>query len=115
MSSYSNRKMTWKGICAAVVYLSESPTNTHVHIHTRKGGMGSDEPIPHRPLPAVRDLTREGRLSTCDETVLKLSKVSFRGKCYHHQQNLPGWVIFLQLARRAALPTLCSILYLFSG
>jgi hypothetical protein len=36
--------------------------------------------VPHWPLPAVRDLTRDGRLSTYDESVLKLSKVSFRGK-----------------------------------
>jgi hypothetical protein len=32
--------------------------------------------IPHWPLPAVRDLTLGGRLSTYDESVLKLSKVS---------------------------------------
>jgi hypothetical protein len=37
--------------------------------------------IPHWALPAVRDLTRDGRLSTYDESVLKLSKVSFREKC----------------------------------
>jgi hypothetical protein len=37
--------------------------------------------IPHWPLPAVRALTRDGRLSTYDENVLKLSKVSFWGKC----------------------------------
>ncbi len=82
------------------------------------------ESIPHWPLPAVRDLTRDGRLSTYDESVLKLSKVLFREKCgrtehplkpYHHQQDSPGWVIFLQLARRAAVPARCSILYLFSG
>ncbi len=36
----------------------------------------------HWPLPAVRDLTRDGSLSTYDENVLKLSKASFRpGKC----------------------------------
>jgi hypothetical protein len=29
----------------------------------------------------VRDLTGDGRLSTHDKSVLKLSKVSFRGKC----------------------------------
>jgi hypothetical protein len=38
---------------------------------------------PHWPLTAVRDLTRDGRLSTYYESVLKLSKVSFRGKCTH--------------------------------
>ncbi len=74
-------------------------------------------PIPRWPLPAVRDLTRDGRWSTYDVTVsvLKLSNVSFRGKCarmgntlkIHHQQNSHGWVIFLQLARRAALPAWC--------
>jgi hypothetical protein len=34
----------------------------------------------HWPLPAVRDLTRDGRWSTYDVSVLKLSNVSFRGK-----------------------------------
>jgi hypothetical protein len=38
-------------------------------------------PIPHWPLPAVRDLTRDVRWSTYDVSVLKLSKVSTRGKC----------------------------------
>ncbi len=37
--------------------------------------------IPHHwPLSAVRDLTRDGRLTTYDESVLKLSKVSFWGQ-----------------------------------
>jgi hypothetical protein len=48
--------------------------------------------IPHWPLPAVRDLTLDGRWSTYDVSVLKLSNVSFRGKfarmgtllSYHH-------------------------------
>jgi hypothetical protein len=76
--------------------------------------------IPHWPLPAVRDLTYDGRLSTCDESVLKLSKVSFRGKCTctEHPLKLPSptkLAIFLQLARRATLPARCSVLYLFSG
>jgi hypothetical protein len=35
-------------------------------------------PIPHWPLPAVRDLTRDGRLSTDDESVLKLSVINSR-------------------------------------
>jgi hypothetical protein len=30
-------------------------------------------PLPHWPLPAVRELTRDGRLSTYEESVLKLS------------------------------------------
>jgi hypothetical protein len=34
-----------------------------------------------RPLPAVRDLTRDGRWSTYDVSVLKLYNVSFRGRC----------------------------------
>jgi hypothetical protein len=37
--------------------------------------------IPHWPLPAVRDLTRDDRWSTYDVSVIKLSNVSFRGKC----------------------------------
>jgi hypothetical protein len=58
--------------------------------------------------------------------VLKLSKVSFRAQyahmentlklLYYHQQNSPGWVIFLKLCRRAALPARCSIrICLISG
>jgi hypothetical protein len=48
--------------------------------------------IPHWPLPAVRYLSRDGRLSTYDESVLKLSKVSFRGKCARtgHPVKLPS-------------------------
>jgi hypothetical protein len=37
--------------------------------------------IPHWPLPTVRDLTRDGRWSTYDVSVLKMAKVSFREKC----------------------------------
>jgi hypothetical protein len=37
--------------------------------------------IPHWPLPAVCDLTRYGRWSTYYVSVLKLSNVSFGGKC----------------------------------
>jgi hypothetical protein len=57
-----------------------------------RGGMGSDESIPHWPLPTVRDLTQDGRLSTYDESVLKLSKVSLRGKyaCKGHPLRLPS-------------------------
>ncbi len=36
--------------------------------------------IPHWPLPAVLNLNHDGRWSTCDVSVLKLSNVSFRGK-----------------------------------
>jgi hypothetical protein len=79
--------------------------------------------IPHWPLPAVRDFVRDGRLTTYDGSVLKLSKVSFQGKCARtghplkllSPTKLARWVIFLHLARRAALPARCSILYLFSG
>ncbi len=48
--------------------------------------------IPHCPLPAVRDLTHDGRLSTYDESVLKLSKVSYWGKCTRtgHPLKLPS-------------------------
>jgi hypothetical protein len=49
--------------------------------------------IPHWPLPAVRDLARDGRWSTYDVSVLKLSYVSFRENA-HSKQNSPGWVIF---------------------
>ncbi len=34
-----------------------------------------------RPLPPVLDLSRDGRRSTYDVSVLKLTNVSFRGKC----------------------------------
>jgi hypothetical protein len=44
--------------------------------------------INHWPLPAVSDLTRDDRLSTYDESVLKMSKVSFRGKCARTGQPL---------------------------
>jgi hypothetical protein len=52
----------------------------------------TDFTVPHWPLPAVRDLTCDGRLSTYDERVLKLSKVSFRGKCTRtgHPVKLPA-------------------------
>jgi hypothetical protein len=38
-------------------------------------------PLGHQPLPAVRDLTRDGRWSTYDVSVLKLNNVPFRGRC----------------------------------
>jgi hypothetical protein len=49
-------------------------------------------PIPHWPLPAVRDLTRDGRWSTYDVSVLKLSNNSFRGKCAQtgHPLKIPS-------------------------
>jgi hypothetical protein len=42
-------------------------------------GAGVD--MGRRPLPAVRDLTRDGRWSTYNVSVLKLYTVSFRGRC----------------------------------
>ncbi len=58
-------------------------------------------PIPHWPLPAVRALTRDGRLSTDDESVLKLSKVSFRGNAQTaHARKLPP----TKLARLGRFP-----------
>ncbi len=76
--------------------------------------------IPNWPLPAVCDLTRDGRWSTYDVCVLKLSNVSFRGKCAPMGNTLklpsPTKLIFLQLSRRAALPARCSIrICLISG
>jgi hypothetical protein len=73
--------------------------------------------MPNWPLPPVRDLTCGDSWSTYDESVLKLSKFHSEEYphawdtlySYNHQQNSPGWVIFLQLARRAALPARCSM------
>ncbi len=44
----------------------------------------------HTPLalPAVRDLTRDGRWSTYDVSVFKLSNVTFWGKCARMENNL---------------------------
>jgi hypothetical protein len=80
---------------------------------------GSGQTIPHWPLPAVRDLTRDGKWSTYDVSVLKLTNVSFRGKCASmgNTLNLPPITkktrlarsFSLQLARRAALPARCSM------
>ncbi len=75
--------------------------------------------IPHWPLPAVRDLTRDGRLSTYDERLLKLSKVSFRGKCActGHPLKLPSPT---NPARLGHFPTAsqvgrpCVLYYIFS-
>ncbi len=68
--------------------------------------------IPHWPLPAVRDLTRNGRWSIYDAIVFKLSNpygpMFYSGEnahawetvlSYHYQQNSPCWVIFLHLAK----------------
>jgi hypothetical protein len=39
-------------------------------------------------MPAVRDLTRDGRWSTYAVSVLSLSNVSFLGKCAHMGNTL---------------------------
>jgi hypothetical protein len=78
----------------------------------------------HRPEnhTPVRDLIRDGRLSTYDESVLKLSKVSFRGKCARTEHplklssptKLSRLGHFLQLYS-IARPVFYCILYLFSA
>ncbi len=50
--------------------------------------IGSGKTIPHWPLPAVRDLTRDGKWSTYDVSVLKLTNVSFTGKCARMENTL---------------------------
>jgi hypothetical protein len=80
----------------------------------------------HTPLaPAgCAWLTRYGRLSTYEEIVLKLFKVSFRGKCARtgHPLKLPSPTKLARLghfppasqAGRLAGPVFCTIPYLFS-
>ncbi len=49
--------------------------------------------IPHWPLPAVRDLNRDGRVSTYDELYSSCPRqVSYRGKCARkgHPLKLPS-------------------------
>jgi hypothetical protein len=78
--------------------------------------------IPHWPLPAVRDLTRDGRWSTYDVSVLKLSKVSFGGKCSRtgHPLKLPSptklaWVgHFPQASQAGRLAGPVFYVYIFS-
>jgi len=76
------------------------------------------------PLPAVRDLARDGRLSTYDVSVLKLSKVSFREKCARtgHRLKLPSPTKLAQLghfppASQGGPPCRPGVLciYFFSG
>ncbi len=75
-------------------------------------------PMGRRPLPAVRDLTCDGSWSNCDVSGLKLSQVSFRGKCARtgHSLKLPSPTnlarlgLFLQLGRCSVyLSFLCSL------
>jgi hypothetical protein len=56
-----------------------------------------------RPLPAVRDLTPDGRWSTYDLRVLKLYNVSFMGRCARtgHPLKLPSTT---KLARLGHFP-----------
>jgi hypothetical protein len=68
-------------------------------------------PMESRHLPAVRDLTHDGIWSTyAIPPSLLFPTKNWRSagnapqlKLYHHQQNSPGWVIFLQLAKWASL------------
>jgi hypothetical protein len=73
-------------------------------------------PIPHWPLPAVRDLTRDGRLSAYDESVLKMSKVSFRGKCARmvHPLTLPSLTKLARLCRFPPASRPSVIYFIFS-
>ncbi len=66
-------------------------------------------PMPNWPL---RDLIRDGRLSTYDESVLKLSKNSFRGKCAHtgHPLKLPSPT---KISRLGPPPCRPVVLYYF--
>jgi hypothetical protein len=69
-----------------------------------------------RPLPAVRDLTCDGRWSTYDVSVLKLYNVSFRGICARtgHPLKLPSPT---KLARLGHFPPASQAgrTFLFSG
>jgi hypothetical protein len=75
-----------------------------------------------RPLPAVRDLTRNGRWGTYDVSVLKLANVSFQGKCARmgNSLKLPSPTKLARLghfppssqAGRLAGPVIC--VYVFS-
>ncbi len=79
--------------------------------------------IHHWPLPAVGDLTR--RLCAYDESVLKLSKVSFLGKCARmgHPLKLPSLTKLARLghfppasqAGRLASPVFYTISFLWCG
>ncbi len=82
----------------------------------------------HWPMPAVRDLTRDCRLSTYDESVQYSScprQVSFRVKCARtgHPLKLPsptkhrplGYFPTASQAGRLAGPVFHSILYFFLG
>ncbi len=71
---------------------------------------------------AVCDLTSDGRLSTYEESVLKLSKVSFLGKCARRENPLK-LLLPTKLARLGHIPPASQagallaqwfLLYLFS-
>ncbi len=55
-------------------------------------------------MPAVRDLTRDGRWSTYDVSVLKLSYVSFRGKCARMGNTLQDTITNKNFARLGDFP-----------
>jgi hypothetical protein len=67
--------------------------------------------IPHWQLPAVRDLTRDGRWSTYDVSVLKLSNVSFHGKMRTHGMGntlkLPSPTKLARLGLSVSLYCIC--------
>jgi hypothetical protein len=76
----------------------------------------------HRPLPAVRYLTRDGRWSTYDVSVLKLFNVSFRGRCARmgNTLKLPSPTKLVRLghfppASQLAVPVFYICICLFSG
>ncbi len=72
--------------------------------------------IPHWPLPAVRDLTRDGRWSTqiskCIQAVHCFIPEKMRTHGKHSKVTITNKTrptLFLQLARGAALPAWCSM------
>ncbi len=70
-----------------------------------------------RPLPALRDLTRDGRWSTYDVSVLKLYNVSFWGRCARkgHPLKLPSPTKLARLGHfPPASPVFYNYLYVFS-
>ncbi len=70
-----------------------------------RGEGGGVTPILHWQLSAVCDLTSDSRLSTYDESVLKLSKDSFRIKCARtgHPLKLPSPTKIAQLCHFLAI------------
>jgi hypothetical protein len=119
---------------AVVLFCSSYPPPPHpqlsqhlpFHFSLSLSSLWVARTTPHWPLPAVRDLTRDGRLSTgtYGESVLKLSKVIFRGKMRTHETpyiQLPSstqlaWLGHFPLASQAgrlADPVLYTIFFLW--